>query len=434
MIESPEGIVAYSWSGTIPVGSNGLPIFTPVQLNTQLNNGNLQSVGNNAFIDFTDNLGTKHKDTELLVLSKSFIETLDLLSEGQIEGPVSGEYIYSGNLGQTGWSYAIFSGYRLPVISISGIHKAVLQRTNSSQTIDAASLRSIYWNSVPVLSDNGQFNFQDINVAFTLGYPNGTNLQTLTSTQTSTRTIGERLYGGSDQTKYYRILNPNCAGININIKIPSLSDSNPDNGNIRRRKIEYNISYRPLFSNITTQTDFSTPIYELVWGKIVSAGGYIKSTNITFNTSSFLSKGVIINQLQPLSTTTVDTPVVISNFLNNPFFVGWEIKISRSTPDSASSLIQNSTYIDSLTELYGNTFAYPCSAIVRSTFSAEFFTSVPERAFECKLLKVKIPGNYDPIQKTYATDGFATTNGYWDGTFATGKAWTNNPRGVIMIY
>ena len=58
-------------------------------------------------IDETDIFGTYHSN-EVLGLSKSKIETMDLISEGPIEGLVSGRYIYSGNLGEIGWSKVEF--------------------------------------------------------------------------------------------------------------------------------------------------------------------------------------------------------------------------------------------------------------------------------------------------------------------------------------
>lgn len=447
MKESPEGIVLYSWSGIIPTDvstfvNNGKGIFGtlsnqnnpygPSQIQSLVNKSGLIIVGNNAYIDLSDKYGTKHKTTEKLVLSSGLIETLDLVSEGEIEGPVSGEYVYSGNLGQTGWSVATFSGYSVP----SGFESL-------------RWLRSIYWDEVPILSDGAQFNFQYVDVSYAIGGPNGSNLQSLVNRETTSRTLGERFRGGSDQVKYYRILNPNCNGAIVNVKIPAMSETNPDNGDIGRTKIDWNISYRPLFQNIATQTDFNSPTFESVWGKISAAGGYVRSTQIDFNTSSFLSKSVVIqtlnsspvgrNPFNPFRhitinptgtnpvTTTVDTEINTSNFLNNPNFVGWEIKLVRSTLDATSSLNQNSTYVDSLTELYSSVLTYPCSALFKATFNAEFFSQVPERAFELKLLKVQIPGNYDPISRTYATGGFATTNGFWNGIFATGKQWTNNP-------
>ena len=64
-------------------------------------------------------------------------------------------------------------------------------------------------------------------------------------------------------------------------------------------------------------------------------------------------------------------------------------------------------------------FTYPFSAIVRSAVSSRHFNQEPQRSFDLKLLKIKIPSNYDPEAKEY--------NGNWDGTFSKFLQWTDNP-------
>lgn len=431
MAEAPEGIVAYSWSGIPPDSINifasqwdGGVYKTSQYIKNGLSNGSIVLSQNNNYIDYTDVLGDKYIETEKLVLTNTFIETLDLINEGMIEGPVSGEYINSGNLGQTGWTTSVFSGYTIP----TGYDSF------SESWSGSRWLRSIYLNQVPILSDKGQFNFQSIPVRWTPGLPNGANLESLISEETTSRSIGEILRFNFD--KYYRILNKNCKGVIVNIKIPALSytpTTNPPGtpriGDVLRTRVDWQISYRPIFSDINKQSDFSETFIETVFGKISAAGGYVRSTRINFNVSSFFSKQTTVdNPSSPNPiTSTVITPNYVGNFLNNPDFLGWEIKITRITDDSISVYKQDQTYVDSLTELYGDVFLYPNSAIIKSEFDAEFFVSIPERAFECNLLKVNIPGNYDPIKRTYSGAGFATTNGFWNGEFASGKSYTNNP-------
>jgi hypothetical protein len=510
MAEAPEGIVLYSWSGQNPM-NDGLLANTGIQ------------IGVNAYVDTRDVLGKPfgnfkpdYRTTEYLQLTDSLIETLDLISEGLIDGPLSGRWVFSGNLGQTGWSSGYFSGYAVPDNSItsltvslkSGIKDSLaiyvngnpikddnlsyistatsfdilsyaassgitiksgdnitfatknkggsyslspwtttVTFTDTTQQIvtggsgalfgtdtgpfptyhansgmivnvpaknhNVAWLRSVYWNKLPVLSDAGQYNFQNVDLNYSLGTPNGDVLQQLTNEESTSRSIGTRLYAGDENTQVFRILNQNCKGVIVNIRFSSLSNTNSNNGNIERTSVQYQIAYRPIFSSVSKVTQFSAPVTPFVFGKITSAGGYINSTRIDFDLNSFIFNNLNINDSV--------------GFLNESDFVGWEVKISRSTPDSTSALLSNSSIIDSLTELYGSQFSYPNSSIVRATFDGKFFSSVPERAFECNFIKVSIPANYDPILRTYATGGYGTTNGYWNGTFASGKAWTNNP-------
>ena len=323
---------------------------------------------------------------EGISLTTSRIDTLDLISEGSIEGLMTGKWTFVGNLGSVGWSGSTFTPYIIP-----------------SGYTDIQYLRSIYWNEVPVLNDNGQFNFQNINTAFTVGLPNGEILTSAVYEQTVSRSLGERLRGGEFEAKIYRILNKECRGAIINVKFGSLyvtlqKDQSPyKTGDIVRTTVSYDIYYKPVFSSAGHTEDFSLAKSEKVDGKVQN--GYVRSSRIEFESESVDSKD----------------------------FIGWEIKIVRSTPDSTSLYLQNQSTIESLTEIYGNYYTYPNSAIVRTTFDAKYFSKIPDRAFETNLLKIKIPGNYNPILRTYSTSGYATENSGWNGQFATGKQWSNNP-------
>lgn len=96
----------------------------------------------------------------------------------------------------------------------------------------------------------------------------------------------------------------------------------------------------------------------------------------------------------------------------------WDIRVRRITADSTSSALQNKTYWDSYTEVVEQKLRYPNSALVGISIDAAQFKSIPTRGYDVKLLKVKIPSNYDPVRRTYT--------GEWDGTFAP-ATWTDNP-------
>lgn len=346
------------------------------------------------------------------VLSLTEIETIDLLSEGQVEGLNSGEYSYSGFVGEVGWRKVIFEAFaNAPNTSIN-------------------YLKSIYWNEVPVVSSLNKYNYQRVDTSFSVGTPDGSLVDQSNPKLTISRTIGERLRGSEvdaqgqpidssvDYAKYYRILNKEASAVIVNIRLPQLSSvitsssNNDEIGKVIDTSVFYKIFYRALFSDIDNQyvnetlinstedkdSVFILAAQELVKGKITQ--GYIHSTQINFNKST------------------------ITNIRN---FLGWEIKIVRITPDSFQSTTRNQSYVDSLTEIYDNSYVYPNSCIVRSKFSAEFFQQIPARAFDLRGIKCKIPLNYNPITKTYNSEGPGTSNGGWDGTFTTEKYWTDNP-------
>lgn len=95
----------------------------------------------------------------------------------------------------------------------------------------------------------------------------------------------------------------------------------------------------------------------------------------------------------------------------------WDIRVRRVTPDSVSVALRNKTYWDGYTELIETKFRYPNSALVAVSVDSSQFSSVPVRGYDVKLLRVKIPSNYDPVTRVYT--------GIWDGTFVV--AWTDNP-------
>lgn len=68
-------------------------------------------------------------------------------------------------------------------------------------------------------------------------------------------------------------------------------------------------------------------------------------------------------------------------------------------------------------------FSYPFSAIVKSAISSRHFNSDPARSFDLKLLKIKVPSNYDFEAHEYI--------GNWNGNFDAFLRWTDNPAWVF---
>jgi predicted phage tail protein len=99
----------------------------------------------------------------------------------------------------------------------------------------------------------------------------------------------------------------------------------------------------------------------------------------------------------------------------------WNIRVQRDSPDSYDAYNVNSSYLESYTEIVDAKLRYPNSALVGITIDARQFSSVPSRYYDVKLLKIKVPTNYNPDTRTYT--------GSWDGTFKI--AWTDNPAWVF---
>lgn len=79
--------------------------------------------------------------------------------------------------------------------------------------------------------------------------------------------------------------------------------------------------------------------------------------------------------------------------------------------------------VNSIIEICNNKFGYPFSAICTNKVSARHFASVPVRSFDCKMLKIKVPNNYDSEISEY--------DGDWDGNFSKNLKWTQNPAWIL---
>lgn len=95
----------------------------------------------------------------------------------------------------------------------------------------------------------------------------------------------------------------------------------------------------------------------------------------------------------------------------------WEIKVERATPDSADSRRSDESWWDMLRTEKLARLSYPNTAMMWLRIPAARFSSIPSRKYLMKLLKVRVPSNYNPITRAYS--------GVWDGMFKI--AWTDNP-------
>lgn len=96
---------------------------------------------------------------------------------------------------------------------------------------------------------------------------------------------------------------------------------------------------------------------------------------------------------------------------------GWQIRVTRTTPDSTSDTTVLNSGIVASTEIVDARVRYGWTSLLFVSFDAKSFDSIPKIAIKMKGRKVKIPSNYNPETREYS--------GTWDGTFKL--AYTNNP-------
>jgi predicted phage tail protein len=95
----------------------------------------------------------------------------------------------------------------------------------------------------------------------------------------------------------------------------------------------------------------------------------------------------------------------------------WNIRMTRVTADSTLSTLLNETWFDSYSVITNSRLSYPNSAVAALRFDSSRFSQIPARSYLVNGLLIKVPANYDPVTRIYATSGVGTSNGGWDGTF-----------------
>ncbi|EOE1542410.1 phage tail protein [Providencia rettgeri] len=102
---------------------------------------------------------------------------------------------------------------------------------------------------------------------------------------------------------------------------------------------------------------------------------------------------------------------------------GWQVRVRRLTKNQNNARIADRINIAAIAEVIDAKLRYPNTALLFITFNARQFNNrIPKVSVRPQGgLLIKVPTNYDPINRTYS--------GVWDGTFKL--AATNNPAWVF---
>jgi predicted phage tail protein len=230
---------------------------------------------------------------------------------------------------------------------------------------------SIFIDKTPLQNGDSSYNFENV----ITDWRNGTQSQSPLIGNDSVRSevaVGVIIEQAAPVVR--QITDSELDSVNVTVSTPRMTDQDNDDGDINGSKVEYTIE---LQSN---------------------GGGYVlqHSLNITGKTLTVYKKS---------------TNVVLAG--SPP----WDIRVTRVTPDSSTAKINNDLYFSSYTKIIETKLSYPNSALVGIRIDSKQFSRVPTRGYEVKLLKVKIPSNYNPLTRVYT--------GEWDGTFLVD--WTDNP-------
>lgn len=236
--------------------------------------------------------------------------------------------------------------------------------------------QNIFLDGTPLEDTEGNSNFSGVTWDFRPGTQAQTYIQGLPSAENEIN-VGSTI---SSKTPWvHTFTNSQLSAIRVRLKWPSLFKQE-DNGDLVGNEVKYAIDLQ------TDGGSWKTVIDSAVKGKTTS--GYERAHRIDL----------------PESTTS------------------WSLRVRKVSNDANSSKIGDTVVLQSYTEVIDAKFTYPHTALLYIEFdSKQFNGSIPQITCKPKGRIIRIPSNYNPIDRTYA--------GVWDGSFKW--AWTNNPAWVF---
>jgi predicted phage tail protein len=235
---------------------------------------------------------------------------------------------------------------------------------------------SIYFNETPLVSNDGTRNFDKVNYTIrkgTVSQDKGSSFGTIRNLVD----VGVKLDYNSSVVR--TITDSDVNEFDVSLSLAQLQYIDQGSGDIRGNTVTVRVEYKPNGGAYTT----------------------VKDITLTGKSSS------------PLFVSLRDTAKLTGS-------APWDIRVTRLTPGPTTQYDVNIVYFDRLTEIKNVGLSYPSTALIRLAWDAKTFQRDPTRIYDLKLLKIKIPDNYNPITGVYT--------GSWGGNFTT--AWSNNPAWV----
>lgn len=244
-------------------------------------------------------------------------------------------------------------------------------------------LRSVKLDGTPIMAEDGTVNYPGVKWQFRSGELHQDRLEGVTESSNEIQVAQELR---TTAPWVYSINNPVIDAVRVRFGWPVLQ-AQDSGGNINGVRIDYAID---------VATDGGT--YQQV------LASYVDRKNVTKYERSH----------------RIDLPEGSS----------WTIRARRITPEANSSLVQDAMVVEAIAEVVDSDQEYPLTAVGCVEYDAQQFGGdFPKIAVLMRGRIVRVPMNYDPETRTYATGGPGTSGGIWDGSFK--EAYTNNPAWVF---
>ena len=232
-------------------------------------------------------------------------------------------------------------------------------------------LASVYLDETPVQNADGSANFTGVTLVSRSGTQQQSYIPGFSSVENEISVGVEAKYA---QAVVRTISDGDIDAVRVKVSIPTLTYQNPTNGDLGGSSVNFAIDVQS------------------------SGAGFVQVVNDTVSGKT---------------TTKYQRSYYVPLAGNAP----WDIRVRRITADATEVTTQNKTVFESYTEVIESKLRYPNSALMALRVDASQFSSIPKRSYDLKLLRLRIPANYDPATRSYT--------GVWDGTFKI--AWSDNP-------
>jgi len=201
----------------------------------------------------------------------------------------------------------------------------------------------------------------------------------------------------------HTIVNPLVEIIRVSLTVHVLSKLKT--GKRSSEQVPEELTFLIYVGNESGEIDFDNPPLYEVSEPVPRDDGYRKG-ELVFNDTG----GYFVKVVKGLST----SDYIFENTIHlppNPNKVNRVVKVFRveDTTQYQSDTSQVEGSLSSITEIVPYKLYYPSCALIGTTLDARSFAQIPNRKFDLKLLKVKVPSNYLPDTKEYS--------GNWNGRF-----------------
>lgn len=383
--------------------------------------------------------GSEANDT-LFSSSRAFI--LDAVSEGPIEGLVDGDAsIYLNDIPVVNRLTGI-RNYKVdwaerkggvdndtPIRGFSRVEALVTNYADAGTPLETNRPRSIAIHSGSANAIKFSFTIPMLANTDTSGNTNGSLVSFRARLVNANGDIEDLALGAAPIT--INSVNTNTTPANTVLASVVVSNNIPS----VTHKVYYRLNGSPTWVLASSKTTVRTPhsvvfngvqyqqgyTYDYITNHILSlpAGSYnLKVENELTQNIPFIAECRISSYNVTISGKTTVPYTKDYEWPIDPINGPYQLIVTK-TSTRQSSRDMEALYLTSVSLCTDSDLIYPGTALMAIKIDSKDFSSIPTRGYLMKLLKVKIPSNYNPVTRVYT--------GAWDGTFKPNREWTDNP-------